>query len=206
MTNDHITTVDQAVAAAERRWGVGRLRLLVSETTRTRFDRADQMWNQAIAAERAGDFPAKPIPDLAAMMLRAWAAMDAEATAAGCQHIGPAAFEHATASGTVLVVCPTRADATAYVQAAHAAGRAVLVWTMEEVAALIGPQQLLASVKQHFPGAMVRTARIRSDGDEAIQAVYEDGGDDPATYTAPGPSRPAYDHAKARAGRSRGLG
>lgn len=203
MTPDHIKAVDQLVAAMERRWGIGRLRLLVTAETRARFDRADTMWNEAIAIERDGGFPAKSVADLAAMMQRAWAAMATEAEQQGADPVG-AAMEAQTASGTVLVVCATRADATAYIQANRATGRDVLVWTMEEVAALCTSSTIINAAKTHFPGCVVQSARIYSDGEQEAQGIYEASDDDPATYTAPGPSRPAYDHAKARQRRAGG--
>lgn len=64
--------LDLTVAPIERRWGIGRLPLLVAPDLAAKFDKMRQMY-------RDGGHR----PDLVAGMARAWLALDAAATAAG---------------------------------------------------------------------------------------------------------------------------
>ena len=80
-----VLSVDQVAREMERRWGVGRLVRLVSPATLVRFRQAHALWTQAYSADRD---PAEA-ERTSAMMIRAWQALDAEATAAGHEPLAP---------------------------------------------------------------------------------------------------------------------
>lgn len=149
--------LDEADALAvemERRWGVGRLRLLVSIDLREKFDRQRYMLNQAIWH---GDLEA--VRTQARRMCAAWRAVDAAAIAAGAAHLAPTVWEAATPDGAVVAVVRDNADGHAVL----AEGRAVTVYTMAEVARLLAAFPALATAKAAFPGASVEGARQITD-------------------------------------------
>lgn len=146
--------VDEAVAAAERHWGVGRLRLLVDDGLRARWDRQWREWSRACAAY---DVPA--IGAQGAAVRRGLSALAAAATAAGHGPLDVEAWETRLPDGRVLAIVRTRAEAWE----AQRAGRAAEVWTLEEVARVLGGLPIVGAVKQAFPGSTVTAARQRVD-------------------------------------------
>ena len=147
--------LDEVASALEKRWGVGRLVRLVSDTTRLRFKMANDLLSQAIASNS----PAT-VAKQAEMMRRAWAALDAEATAAGCAVLNLVVWEQRMDDGRVLCLVQTNAEAAAVA----AEGRAVEIWTMAEAARVLGAHGLLSAIKQSFPGARVDRVLPRTEG------------------------------------------
>lgn len=143
-----IDGVDELARAMERKWGVGRLRLLVSDLTRARFDNQLAVWNDAIWNEDIGT-----VRTVAEAVRRAWSALDAEATQAGAEPISPDVWEGRTSDGRVFAI--TRTNAEAY--AAKAEGRAALVYTVDELARIVEVDELrvVNAVKTEIPGAEV---------------------------------------------------
>jgi hypothetical protein len=142
--------VDADIAAAERRWGVDRLRLLVTDDLRARWDRQWMAYCRAVQANDLGG-----IQKHGAATRRAVAALEAAATAAGAQPIEPVVWESAH-DGRVISVVRTAAEA----YAVAADGRNREVWTLDElVRAALHRAEAISAVKATFPGATVVTIK-----------------------------------------------
>ena len=123
--------LDEADALAiglEKKWGCGRLRLLVSPQTRQRFD------NQRLKLHKAQWFGT--LADVireAGRMAKAWRALDAAAEAAGAQPLSPDVWELALSDGRVVAITRSR------VEAHHVADdpRFVATYTLSDLASLI---------------------------------------------------------------------
>jgi hypothetical protein len=151
--------VDEAVAASERSWGVGRLRLLVDDDLRARWDRQWQAWCAACEAYDLAGVRAQ-----GAAVRRALGVLEAAARGAGHGPIQPAVWE-VEHQGRVIAVCRTAAEA----HAVAADGRRREVWTVEELVrvALSGQRAALSEVKRTFPGCEVTALRTRGPIDWA---------------------------------------
>lgn len=129
-----IDGVDHIARTMEGKWGVGRLPLLVSPDTRTKFYVAGEKFNDALEASYRAKIMTRDMLDhvkaKAGVMERAWAALDAEATRKGEQPIDPDVWEVALSDGSILAVVQTNADASKVLRD----GRNKNVWTMDEVA------------------------------------------------------------------------
>ncbi len=154
-----IDGVDNIAKTMELKWGVGRLRLVVSDDLREKFDRQYEKLNGAIWAGVS-----REVEIHGPGMIRAWQALDAAATAAGELPLDPVVWETVTESGTVLAVVRTNADAHAVV----ASGRAVDVWTMEEVGRMAEASGIVAKIKTTFPGAKVTRILSNKSPDDGI--------------------------------------
>jgi hypothetical protein len=153
--------LDQVALAMERKWGVGRLRLLVSDFLRVKFD---EQKDRLDAALRSGEerFVAAQVEG----MRRAWAALDRAAHEAGATPLAPEVWECVLPS-TGEIVSLVRSE-----EEAHHVAREGRVFTVAEIAILIEAlgEDVLA-VKQKFPGATVTGIRRKapidwSRGDE----------------------------------------
>lgn len=138
--------VDHTITTAERTWGVGRLRLLVPDDLRSRWDRQWLAWCRAV---EGGDVAA--IQKQGAAVRRAVTALDAEARAAGQQPLAPEVWE--TRHGDrAIVVCRTSAEAGVVARE----GRAAEVWTLDELVRMaLTDRPGLAAAKEFFPGSTV---------------------------------------------------
>lgn len=142
--------VDEVVAAAERTWGVGRLRLLVGDDLRARWDRQWIMWCQACEA-----YDLEAIRSKGAAVRRAIAVLEAEAVAAGHRPLRPDVWEVGF-EGRAIAVCRTSAEAGVVARDR----RDLEVWTVEElVRVALSGRAAVSAVKQHFPGAEVVAMR-----------------------------------------------
>ena len=165
--------VDALARQMERKWGVGRLRLLVGDALRIKFDAQKAKLDAAIAAGQETYIRAQ-----AEGMRRAWLALDRAATEDGAQALAPEVWECVLpASGEVVSIVRTEAEA-------HHVARDGEVWTLAEIAVLIerlGDQ--VRQVKRRFPGAAVvevRDRTRRSTGRRGMSRPSEqeaDGGD-----------------------------
>lgn len=161
--------VDNARAEAERKWGCGRLELLVSDELRAKFRRQQQTWSEAYQAAWAADMLTRDQLDLvvtkAGAMRRAWAALDAAAEEDGHRPVAPFVWEARLATGEIAAIVQTNAEASKVI----AEGRYLVVYTLEEVANVIDAlPAALQMAKVHFPGAKVLGAGDRKwvkDGD-----------------------------------------
>ena len=112
----------------ERKWGCGRLRLVVPTELRARFD--SQRWKLAQAQWHGG---LDDVVREAGRMARAWRALDAAAEAAGAAPLSPEVWELVLSNGTVVAITRSRAEAH------HIADdpRFVVTYTLSDVASLI---------------------------------------------------------------------
>jgi hypothetical protein len=154
----HTDGVDAVASAMERKWGVGRLRLLVDAELRERFDRQAAKWNAAIWSNDLERVRAQ-----AGGMTRAWQALDAAAEASGAEPLKPTVWEARMPGGRVFAFVRTLPEA----HAVQRDNRAMEVWTVEEVArvlAALDPSKMIGVVKQEFPGARVERVRALPEG------------------------------------------
>lgn len=141
---------DRECRRLDVKWGQDRLVELVSPETAAKWGAAMANLNAAIAS----DDPQLVVARVNAC-LRGFAAMDAEATAAGHQPIVPDAWEFQIDGKT----CALLRDDAAW-PAYSAARLGVRVYTMREVAnALAAYGQTVAAAKDAFPGAQVVAVR-----------------------------------------------
>jgi hypothetical protein len=143
--------VDEIARQMERKWGVGRLRLLVGDALRIKFDAQKCKLDAAIAAGQEIYIRAQ-----AEGMRRAWLALDRAATDDGAQALAPEVWECALpASGEVVSIVRTEVEA-------HHVARDSEVWTLAEIGVLI--ERLggdVRQVKRRFPGSAVVEVRDR---------------------------------------------
>jgi hypothetical protein len=156
-----VQSVDALTDEMERKWGVGRLRMLVPDDLRERFDRQWHKWQAAYAAQ-----------DLAAVrahseaMRRAWTALEAAALEAGHAPLAPEVWETRMPDGSVLAVVRTQQEAHALARD----GRERKVWTMDEVGRVLCTwegRRWVEAVHTCFPGARVETVRLTPRGSES---------------------------------------
>lgn len=138
--------VDAAAVAMERKWGCGRLRLLVSHELREKFDRQRYRLNHAIHNGELVDVQRE-----AGRMLLAWSALDAVADKAGALPIAPNVWEVTLEGGTVVAIVQDAAEAHAVI----AEGRAVVVYTLDEIGRMLMRYSGVMRIKQTYPGATV---------------------------------------------------
>jgi hypothetical protein len=145
--------LDAAAVEMEKRWGVGRLRLLVSDDLRERFDRQVQRLN-AVALDGSDD----ELRATVEAMRRGWLALDQAARASGAPELHPDIWEIRLADGTVAALCRTGAEAHAVVRTK----RYVSIWTADEIARVIDGFPDIAKAKAIFPGATVEAVRVKT--------------------------------------------
>jgi hypothetical protein len=157
--------VDEIARQMERRWGVGRLRLLASDVLRIKFDAQQAKLDAAIATDQETYIRAQ-----ADGMRRAWLALDRAATDAGAEPLAPEVWECVLpATGEVVSIVRTEAEA-------HHVARESEVWTLAEIAVLIARLgDEVRQVKRTFPGSAVVEVRDR----DPPPIDWEKGGDPP---------------------------
>ncbi len=141
--------LDRVAAEMERKWGFGRLRLLVGDDLRARFDAQRDKLDAAIASQRV-----RYVQVQADGMRRAWAALDAAAIQAGHAPLAPEVWECVLPeSGEVVSIVRSEAEA-------RRVGRECRVFTLAEIARLIEALgDTVRAVKRAFPGAEVTGIR-----------------------------------------------
>jgi hypothetical protein len=150
-----IDIADQVAIEMEKKWGCGRLRLLVAAELAERFDRQRYLWNQAIWH---GDLPM--VQHEARRMISAWRKLDQAATAADAKPLSPQVWELTLADGTVAAIVPDNAHAHAVI----AQGRKLAVYTLDEIGRMLDDYRAVSQAKLTFPGAEVTAVR-RPSGD-----------------------------------------
>jgi hypothetical protein len=159
-TQSILDGLDARAKDLERKWGVERLRLLVGDELRIRFDQQRRHLNDAPAS---GD--AEQIALHAAAMRRGWDALDSAATEAGAEPLNPVVWECSLPNGEVVSIVRTEAEA-------HHVCREGETWTLAEIGRLI--ERLgkdTRQIKNLFPGATVAEIRNRPNPDEPF---YDD--------------------------------
>lgn len=157
----YIDGADETACEMEAKWGVDRLRLLVSPELREKFDRQRYLFNQAIWHSELEDVRRE-----ANRMTTAWLALDKAATAAGKQPLSPTVWEIAV-EGRAVAIVQTDHDAAAV----NADGRELVVYTLEEIGRLLAAYPNIAVAKATFPGATI--TEIRRTVDDPLDAVAD---------------------------------
>ncbi len=154
-----IDGVDHVAVEMENQWGVGRLRLLVGDDMRERFDRQAELFNEAVLTNDV-----KAVRRHGEGMRRAWQALGKYASECRFCRIEPFAWEVNGPDGIIAVV-RTNPEAYAVVRE----GRAVEVWTLDEVARVIAAHRdTIGEAKRVFPGAQVVDTRVRLVDSESL--------------------------------------
>lgn len=169
----YLDGADETAATMEAKWGCDRLRLLVPPEWREKFDRQRYLLNQAIWHGQLEDIRRE-----ANRMVTAWLKLDALATAAGCQPLSPEQWETVLADGTVAVLVPDDVQAHRVLTE----GRAVAVYTLEEIGRFLSNYGEVARAKLVVPGAVVTAVRrtvddpltALRDSDEALNDPLAD--------------------------------
>jgi hypothetical protein len=157
-----IDGADAVAIAMEARWGAGRLRLLVDDKLREKFDRQRFLFNAAIWH---GDL--QQVVLQSRRMIAAWQALAREAEAAGAPILSPEVWEVSLADGSVVALVRSPEDAHAVV----AEGRRVTVYTLAELAVMLENYQEVTKVKVTFPGAEV--VQIRRDISDPLDGIRD---------------------------------
>ena len=146
-----IDEVDLTAVQMEKKWGVDRLRLLVSVDMREKFDRQRFLFNKAVWH---GDL--EEVRQQARRMIAAWRALDRQATEKGADSLAPEVWEVALPDGRVAALVRDNGDAWRVT----ANGRYVVVYTVEEIGRLIHAMPTVMSIKETFKGATVTKSRV----------------------------------------------
>lgn len=151
----------QAVRAdAETEWGSGRLPLLVDDEMRAKFYRQCERWSRAYQSAWEADTLTRDqlsaVESAAGGMKRAWAALSAAATEAGHRPIFPDVWEARLPDGSVIAFVRTEAE----VGKVRAQNRSMIVYTMDEIAYLVGTliPESLQLAKATFEGARFQSS------------------------------------------------
>jgi hypothetical protein len=148
--------LDEVASGMERKWGVGRLPLLVGDLMRAKWAAQTDKLNAAI--DRGFE---SEIKELVEGTKRGWAALDVAATEAGCRPRQREEWEFVLPStGEVCVLVRDAAD----VVRVDPDGR--MVWSLEEVGTLIDklPDQVKA-VKAAFSQSRIAHIRAKNEID-----------------------------------------
>ena len=145
-----LTSLDLVAQAAEAKWGADRLRLLIPESLRARFDSQRLKTNAAIERGTLADLQRE-----ASRMQAAWRAADAAATGAGASILPADVWEVTLDDGSVAAIVRDEAE----IGLVAAEGRQVAVYTLAEVGRLLSKFPALTTAKRIWPGATVTALR-----------------------------------------------
>ena len=165
----HIDGVDTIAAEMERRWGCGRLRLLVSPELRERFDKQRYKFNSAIQNGELEDVIRE-----SARMVNAWKALQSAAEGSGSVPLDPKVWEVTLEDGTVVALAQTSAEA----HAVPTQGRKLVVYTLEEVGMILAHYRDAVAMKLAYPGSEV--TRVKKSVPDPLDGIrYASDLDDP---------------------------
>lgn len=139
-----------------RRWGAGRLRLIVGADLRDKFDRQRYLFNQAVWHGELED-----VRQQAQRMINAWKALDKQATQAGQTLQLPEVWDAVSPKGNVYAFVRDRDDAKVYERDRPN----VRVFTLEEICLVLDAQEAVGEAKEAFPDAEVVAWSKGSVGD-----------------------------------------
>jgi hypothetical protein len=139
----HIDGMDHVAHGMERRWGVGRLRLLVDADLRARFDTQQQKVNQAIWHGELDEVIAET-----KRMCNAWNKLDHVAEVElGAEHLSPQVWEMKLPNGKIAAV--VKDSAAAWHVTRFVKGRPVAIYTLEQIARIIDEAEQRALSENH---------------------------------------------------------
>lgn len=160
-----VRAVDQRGRDMDRKWGTGRLPVLVPTEWAERFKRAKFKFSTAVWERDPADTDRH-----GQAMLRAYDKLDELAVAAGASSAPPDQWEMDTPNGLIIVVRDL-----ADVERADTGGRKAQVWSLEEVANVIAAHPLIVAAKREFPGAVVESVRparqLRQELNDDLEAL-----------------------------------
>lgn len=165
-----LDAADMLGVEMDRKWGVGRLRLLVGGQMREKFDR-----QRYLMAQSRWEGTLEDVKRESARMATAYRALDAAATAAKAAPVDAQVWEVAVPSGMLkgAVLAIVKNDEAMAKVAAE--GRNVIVITLDEVARIIGYDHDTLMVKQTFPGAQIEPAKAPVDPMRPSLVMEEEG-------------------------------
>lgn len=148
--------LDEVAHRMERKWGIGRLRLEVSDLMRAKFDSQADLLDEAIRSGLEVE-----VKKHSEAMKRAWIALDRAATEAGVHPLAVDQWEFALpGTGEVCVLVRDAGD----VARIRPDGR--LVWSLDEIAAILGGMpDTLIEVKRTWTRARVAEVREKTATD-----------------------------------------
>lgn len=160
---------DAARKEAEATWGAERLPIIVGTEWRIKLRRQQRRFSEALQAAWEADHltgdQMQAARDSAAAMTRAWAKLSDVAAELGHRPLHGEVFgERLLPDGSVVAFVRDN-DAAAKV---NAEGRAVVVYTLDELATLIGTMipESLQLAKIHYPGAVFTSTSQLPDAPE----------------------------------------
>jgi hypothetical protein len=168
-----ISDVDLIAIEMERKWGIGRLRLLIPTELRSKFDSQRYKFSMAIGSGTLDNLRTE-----CERMKRAYTAADKSATESGAQLL-PEQWEVRLKDGSLaIIVRGDNEEALASGRAQDiAAGREASVWTLEEVAMLIdqfgAKLNPLMQMKRFFKGALTDLEVKREDPMKHIDRPFD---------------------------------
>ena len=151
-----LRSLDRVASDMENIWGVDRLPGLVDPGTAAKFGRAQARLDAAID-DRDPDAVAKR----ATVMIRAWQALDAVASATDAKPVSKKLRILRDDTGRSFGIAVDSATATAAVRSGDYPQTAI--WSLDEVVRVLGAHEmaLVHSAKETFPGAEIKTVSKR---------------------------------------------
>lgn len=149
-----VDSLDLTALECERKFGAGRLRLLVDEDLRTRFDRQRKLTDTAITSGELADVLRET-----KRMIAAWRTLDRIASENPANFLPPTIWECVASDGSVIQI--VKESNQAGLQAAENVqqGRMVRVFTLEEVGRILDKIPALYACKDYWPGSTVTAIR-----------------------------------------------
>jgi hypothetical protein len=145
--------MDLVAIEMERKWGADRLRLLVDPEWREKFDRQRFNVNKAVTSGELGE-----VIEQAKRMIAAWRKLDALAEGSSRAKLPPTVWEIALNDGTVVQIV-REAEMADKLAREDSAGRKKIVFTLDEIAKLLGGAKAIREAKMNWPGAEVTAVR-----------------------------------------------
>ena len=145
-----LVELDKVAVAAEARWGLDRLPDLVPPELREKFHAQSDKLDAAMMMQDA-----EAVEHEAAVMVRAWGALERAARAAGAREVSGAYWGAKMEDGRLLAICETTHDA----RRAAADNPDAVVLAVEEIAALwphFESRGVIERAKAAFLGAEVK--------------------------------------------------
>jgi len=159
--------LDRAASEMEMKWGCERLPSLVSPATAALFGSAKAKLDAAIKVNDPQEVVRR-----AAVMIKGWAKMDAEATERGHRALSPDIWCHTTPAGFKVAVARSNADAIKSIRTDDRL-EGVAVYSLDEIARILEAEsyRLLDTVKKTWPEARVTKTKKK----KAPAPLFDDG-------------------------------
>ena len=154
-----LATYDAKVRAAEVKWGIDRLPLLVEADLRDRFWAQMDVLNKAIDKGSGAE-----VEEAVASTIRGVEALERRAIELGAEPVSGEVWEETTPSGAVVAVCRDRAE----IAKIRDSGRIDRVYAMSEIAAIVEAfeegkaGETTKKVKSLFEGATIESVKKKS--------------------------------------------